>query len=210
MIACACVAGIALRDGHWHTLIGWLLLVLDPVEPDCQILGRMADVVELLDDQLDLLAQLAGARVRSEFYRLDERALKLLVELVSSLDFEDVVTKGYDIGDRLHLQLLSALEEGSDLPLLVISRKRLLELGPGRDDLHVSAECFRCFRHEPLRAQLDPALCSVGDDQNFAVLLRFEQQPGCALIDINQLLGDITRQGLRSWLVDQLLVWNQE
>lgn len=49
------------------------------VESDGQVLGTMADVVELLKDQLDLLREFSSAGARSEFDGLDERALKLLV-----------------------------------------------------------------------------------------------------------------------------------
>ena len=60
----------------------WLrfaLVWLYAVESDGQVLGAMADVVELLKDQLDLLREFSSAGARSEFDGLDERTLKLLI-----------------------------------------------------------------------------------------------------------------------------------
>ena len=103
VISCARVAGIALGRWLWLSLVRSLLLILYPVQSHSQVLGRVADVVELLNDQLDLLAQFTCAWIRPEFDGLDEGALELLIELVSCLDLEHIVAKGDDVGDGLHL-----------------------------------------------------------------------------------------------------------
>ena len=69
----------------------------------------MANVVELLKNKFDLLCKLAGGWCGSKFDGFDEGALELLVKLVGCLDLENVVSKRYQIGYSLHLQLLSAL-----------------------------------------------------------------------------------------------------
>jgi len=187
-----------------------LALVFDSVEPDGEVLGAVADVVELVQHELDLLGQLAGAGRRPELYGLDKRALELLVELVGGLDLEDVVAEGHDVGHRLHLQLLGRLEEGPDLPLLVLARQFLLELGPRRDDLDVALEYLGSERHEPLGAELDPALGRIRNDEHLAVEHGPLEQLCRVLVDVRHLLLDLRRQGLVRLLVDELLVGDEE
>ena len=75
------------------------------VESDGQVLGTMADVVELLKDQLDLLREFSSAGARSEFDGLDERALKLLVKFVGCLDLKHIVSKSDQVSNGLHFKL---------------------------------------------------------------------------------------------------------
>lgn len=117
MIASSCVGALAHVAGRQMALgtfipFLWLLLFwftlggLYAMESDRQVLGAVADVVELLENQLDLLREFASAGARSEFDGLDERTLKLLIKLMSCLDFKDIISKSNQIGDSLHFKLL--------------------------------------------------------------------------------------------------------
>jgi hypothetical protein len=79
-------------------------------------------VVELLEHQLQLLCQLTRTWSRPELDCLDEGALELLVQFVSSLDLEHVIPKSDQVCDSLHLEFLLALEERLYLPFLVVTR----------------------------------------------------------------------------------------
>ena len=76
-----------------------ILTILHPMQLDGQILGLITNVSELIEDKLHLLRQLAGRWLRAELDRLDERIvrLELLMQLVSCLYFEHVVTECYDV-----------------------------------------------------------------------------------------------------------------
>jgi hypothetical protein len=91
----------------------------------------VADVVELLQHQLQLLRQFAWAWSRPELDCLDEGTLELLVQPVSSLDLEHVVSECDQVRHCLHLQFFLALKEGLYLPLLVVARELLFVPGSG-------------------------------------------------------------------------------
>ena len=124
----------------------------------------MANMVKLLEHQLYLLGELSCCWARSKFDCLYKCAFELFVQIVCSLNLKDIVSKGYQIGDCLHLELLSALHERSDLPLLILSRQLLLKPGPGRYDLDILPEHLGCEWHESLCAELDPSFGCIGND----------------------------------------------
>lgn len=99
----------------------WLfaLVWLYAMKAHGQVLGAVADVIELLKDQLDLLREFSSAGARSEFNGLDERTLKLLIKFVGCLDLKDVVSESHQIGDSLHFEFFLALKERSDFPFLI-------------------------------------------------------------------------------------------
>ena len=107
-----------------------LLLVLHSVKADSQVFRRVANVVELLEHQVDLLVELPRAGVGSEFNSLDEGTLELLIQLVSSLDLKDVVAQSDDIRYRLHLKFCCAFEESPDFPFLEVVWKLRFKFRP--------------------------------------------------------------------------------
>lgn len=141
------------------------------VESDCQVLGTMADMVELLKDQLDLLSKFSGAGARSKFDGLDERTLKLLVKFVGSLNLKHVVSKSYQVGDSLHFKLFLTFKESSDLPLLIFPGQFYFEFGTCRNNLNIVLDDLRSQGHKSLCTQFDPSGSCVCDDEDLAILL---------------------------------------
>lgn len=62
------------------------------MKADGEVLRSVADVVELLEHQLDLLGEFSRGWRCSELDGLDEGILELLIQLVGCLDLEYVVS----------------------------------------------------------------------------------------------------------------------
>ena len=75
------------------------------MQPHRQVLRRVAYMVELFGDELDLLCQLARWRVLAELHSFNECVLKLTVEAVCCFYFKDIIAKSDDIRDSLQLHV---------------------------------------------------------------------------------------------------------
>lgn len=155
---------------RWCILFLILIFIFYPVEPNSQIFGTVAYVIELFQNQLDLFREFACARSRSELNCLYKCALKLLIKLMSSFDFKHIITKRNQIGDSLHLQFLSTFKKRSYFPFLILSWKIFLVLRPRGYNLDILPENLGSFGHEPLCAQLNPAFGGIRDDENSPII----------------------------------------
>ena len=89
----------------------------------------MANQIELGQHKLDLLDQFARAWRLSELHSLDEGRFELVAQDVGGLDLENVISERNQVGDCIVLHVSSGLQEGVNLPLLVVARIQLLVLG---------------------------------------------------------------------------------
>lgn len=190
-----------------------LRLAFYSMKPDGKILGCVANVIELIENEFDLFCELSCCWWGSEFDCLDEGVgiLELMVESMSCFYLKNIVSEGDDVRDRLHLQLLRNLQESTNLPFLVLSGILFFVFGTGRNDVDAafSSEDIGRFGHELRGTQFNPALCSIRDDQHNSIFDWEPEKLRRILIDLLQSLLDVVRNWNAQRLGDDLLEGNQ-
>ena len=86
--------------------------------------------------------------------------------MVGSLNFNVIVTNGDEIGDCLAVQDLFGLEEGADLPLLVILWVELLKLGSSAYDSNIILDFLVDTGQKASRAHLYPTFCGISNNES--------------------------------------------
>jgi len=121
--------------------------------------------------------------------------------MVGSLNLNVVVSDCDQVGDGIVLHHTVGLEEGANLPLLVIVRVEFLKLSSCRDYRYTFSKLDLSPWHKSVRTHLDPPLCSVSDyERHFrAECLCLFQDRCCRSIQEVQRLDHVTWDNL-SWI----------
>lgn len=86
--------------------------------------------------------------------------------MVSSLNLDVVVSDCNEVCNRVMLHDSISLEEGANLPLLIVVGVKFFELCARADDLDLSGGEFRISQgHKALGRHLDPTLGCISDDE---------------------------------------------
>ena len=85
--------------------------------------------------------------------------------MIGGLNFNIIVADGNQVSDGVAIQCLLGLQEGADLPLLIVLGVELLKFGPRTDNRNVTLDFLVNTGEEASRTHLDPALCRISNDE---------------------------------------------
>ena len=86
--------------------------------------------------------------------------------MVGGFNLYIIITYGNQVGDGILIEYLFGFKEGANLPFLVVLREQLFELCPRTDYNDVGFKLGIDARQEASATHLDPAFCSVGNDES--------------------------------------------
>eukprot|EP00438_Fugacium_kawagutii_P013494 Skav208887 [mRNA] locus=scaffold270:355795:362000:+ [translate_table: standard] len=134
------------------------------LKPNLQIARILHDLLKLLRHQLQLLQQLFGRWILSEFDGLHQGLCELLAHDVQGIHLEIRVSYRDQVGDDLVVQLLLYLQKGTFFPLAHLSWKFRLKFCSGGNHSNPLKRVKKIWR--PLCcAVFDPAAHGIGDDE---------------------------------------------